>query len=158
MSSRKYWLTLALVVLAGSVVSLVAAEIVMYSGDGDVPKAGRLSGAIAGKIAVDGIAVISLPGGGGGVPLSVRAEILDTRMTEVLCRPPAPVTIGEIRGKPTLYVGDLRLITVYPEDAAARGTRMQELAQQWAAQVRAAISRCHPQLGPSAEDEGRANP
>lgn len=130
-----------------------SAEIVIYAGDDDLPKAGALPLATAGEIKVNSAPVLELPGGGGGVPLAVRAEILDTRMTEVLSSGQVgPVIIGAIRGKPTIWVGEYRFVTVYPEDAAALGMSAAAVAAQWAAQLQAALVKTSPALGPSPEE------
>lgn len=130
-----------------------SAEIVIYAGDEDLPKAGALPLATAGEIKVNSAPVLELPGGGGGVPLAVRAEILDTRMTEILSSGRVgPIIIGTIRGKPTIWVGEYRFVTVYPEDAAALGLPAAAVAAQWAAQLRAALLKTSPALGPSPEE------
>jgi hypothetical protein len=96
---------------------------------------------------------LDLPGGGGGLPLEVRAEILDTRMTEILSAGIAgPIVIGDIRGKPTIWVGAYRFITVYPEDAAAKGTTMMCLAKMWAERVRQTLLKCSNPLGPGPDE------
>jgi hypothetical protein len=136
-----------------------SAEIVIYSGDEDVPQAGALPAATAGQIGVNASLALDIPGAGGGVPLNVRAEILDTRMTEILSAGIAgPITIGDIRGKPTIWVGEYRLVTVYPEDAAAKGMSMQDLAASWAETVRATILKCSNPLGPGADEVRGAVP
>ena len=150
-------LTLFAVLLLVSALAATA-EIVIYSGDEDVPKAGSLPLATAGLIKVNDSVVMDLPGGGGGVPLNVRAEIMDTRMTEIMSAGIAgPIIIGAIRGKPTIWVGDYRLVTVYPEDAAATGTTMLDLAQTWAEGVRRTLLKCSNRLGPG-PDEVTKNP
>ena len=131
-----------------------SADIVIYSGGTDLPKAGNLPAATAGQIKVNAYLIMDIPGGGGGVPLNVRAEILDTRMTEILSKPGLPViVIGDIHGKPTIWVDDYRLITVYPEDAAAKHTTMQDLAKTWAKRVHEVILKCSNPLGPSPDEE-----
>jgi hypothetical protein len=143
-------LTAALVL--GSALSALA-EIVIYGGDGDIPKAGNLPLATAGEIKVDAFEIFKVPGNGGGVPLAVRSEILDTRMTEILSSGRiSPIIIGEVRGKPTIWVDNYRLITVYPEDAAAEGTTMQDLARVWAERVHQVLLKTSPVLGPGADE------
>ncbi len=129
------------------------AEIVIYRGDDDLPKAGNLPPATAGQIKVNDCLVFDLPGGGGGVPLAVRAEILDTRITEILSSGHVgPIFVGDVRGKPTIWVDNWRLITVYPEDAAAKGMTMLDLAHAWAERVRVMLLKCSPAVGPSLEE------
>ena len=143
---------LLVLLLAGTWVA--QAEVVIYSGEGDMPQTGKLPAANAGEIKVNDAFVFKIPGAGGGVPLNVRAEIIDTRLTEILCSWTygTPVTVGEVRGKPTIWVGEYRLITVYPEDALAEGTDMLSLANSWAASVQAMLYKCSPAIGPSAAE------
>lgn len=148
---------LIVMLLAG--LSAASAEIVIYSGEEDVPLAGNLPPETAGEIKVDEFLVLTLPGGGGGVPLNVRAEIMDTRITEILsAHILGPVTVGQIRGKPTIWVGEYRLITVYPEDAQATGTTMEALAATWAENVREMLWKCSPAAGPSAAERAVNTP
>lgn len=144
-------LLLAAWLLGGALAA--SAEIVIYSGDDDLPQAGDLPLATAGQIKVNDHLALDVPGPGGGIPLNVRAEILDTRMTEILSAGIAgPIVIGAIRGKPTIWVGEYRLITVYPEDAAAKGMTMLELAQSWAESVRQTLLKCSNALGPGPDE------
>ena len=156
MHMPRYRIHLLLSLLAVlTLISALAAtpETVIYGGEGDLPKAGALPLATAGRIAVNGILALDIPGGGGGVPLNVRAEILDTRMTEILSAGIAgPITIGEIHGKPTIWVDSYRLVTVYPEDAAATGTTMMDLANTWAEGVRQTLLKCSNPLGPGSDE------
>ena len=154
MSHYRVPLLLSLLVALALLSALAAsAEIVIYSGDKDVPKAGALPQATAGQILVNGVLVLNLPGNGGGVPLAVRAEIMDTRLDEILSKGLlGPIVIGAINGKPTIWVGDYRLITVYPEDAAAEHTTMLDLATTWAGRVQEMLLRCSTRL-PARPDE-----
>ncbi|NLO72644.1 MAG: hypothetical protein GX100_00865 [candidate division WS1 bacterium] len=146
-------LVLALGLAAGTIAS---AEIVIYSGDEDLPLAERLPAETAGDIRVDDTLVMRIPGAGGGIPLAVRAAILDTRITEILSAGiVGPLVIGDIRGKPTIWVGPYRLVTVYPEDAAAMGTDMRTLAEQWAAGTQSMLYKCSPAVGPSTEETSK---
>jgi len=155
-------LMLSLLVMLGAATALVAyadasPEIVIYGGDGDVPVAGYLPPATAGNIMIGGTPVLEIPGNGGGVVLAVRAEIVDTRLVEILSSGiVGPVWVGAVRGKPTVYVGDFRLITAYPEDAAATDCTMRELASQWAEGVAWAVLRTSPAVGPTPEEAGTA--
>ena len=150
-------LFLVVFLLAG--LSVASAEIVIYSGDDDVPRAGNLPPETAGDIKINSFLIMKLPGGGGGIPLNVRAEIMDTRITEILSAwIVGPIKIGEIRGKPTIWVGEYRLITVYPEDAAATGTTMRGLAETWAKSVEDVLWKCSPAVGPSLEELAAQTP
>jgi|GEM_PF-2334169 len=82
-----------------------------------------------------------------GFKIEERRVLLDQRLVEILSyentRNPK-VWIGNIRGKPTIYVGETKLITVYPRDAKANNTTSSWLASHWAQRLRAGI----PQVAP----------
>jgi hypothetical protein len=151
-SHTRLILSLLVVLMLGALVA-AHADIVIYTGGTDLPEAAKLPDATAGDIRVNDTFVLKLPGGGGGVPLDVRAEIMDTRITEILSAGiVGPVVIGDVHGKPTIWVGPYRLITVYPEDATTEGTTMKSLADTWAMSVQAMLWKCSPAVGPSAEE------
>ena len=52
-----------------------------------------------------------------------------------------------MRGKPTIFVGDTKFVTVYPQDAAANKTTMEKLAAIWADRLRATILKVGPTHG-----------
>ncbi|MFQ6133003.1 MAG: hypothetical protein ACE5R4_13260 [Armatimonadota bacterium] len=67
-----------------------------------------------------------------------RRTLVDQRLVHVLSYENTiqpDVRIGDIRGKPTIYVGDTKLITVYPRDAEANAASMERLAEIWAGRV-----------------------
>ncbi len=122
-------------------------EYVLYGSYEDVPSVGWWPAGAGGMIAVGGVEFFEIPGNGGGLTLPVRAEILDARITEILSAGiSGPVRVGAVRGQPTIYVAEHRLITVYDEDAANAGAASaQVLAQKWAQSVTVGL----PQVIPS---------
>jgi len=121
-------------------------EFVLYGSYEDTPSVGWWPAGANGMIAIGGVELFEIPGNGGGVTLPVRAEIVDARITEILsdgiC---GPVRVGAVRGQPTIYVAEHRLITVYDEDAANAGARCAEtLAKKWARSTAAALLRVIP--------------
>lgn len=72
-----------------------------------------------------------------GFSAAERARIVNTRLVYIISYAPIDpesVHIEPVRGKPTIYVGNVRLITVYPSDVEATGARsMEHLANIWAA-------------------------
>ena len=81
-----------------------------------------------------------------GYTVAQRETLVLKRLTEVFsaCKL-GPVTVKHVRGKPTVYVSNVRLITVYPQDVAASGAPSAEaLAQSWAQSVRDAILKTAP--------------
>ncbi len=106
-------------------------EFVLYGSYEDVPSVGWWPAGASGMIAVGGVEFFEIPGNGGGVTLPVRAEIVDARITEILSGGiSGPVRVGDVRGQPTIYVAEHRLITV---------------AEKWAQSVAAGL----PQVLPS---------
>jgi hypothetical protein len=91
-----------------------------------------------------------------GYTVLEREKTIYQRLVVILsCHRPGPVTISPIRGKPTIYVDGLQLVTVYPQDAAANpGASMMQLAQIWAANLRTGL----PQVMPGALPTGPARP
>lgn len=89
------------------------------------------------EIGVGGTMFLRIRGGAAGFSAAERARIVNTRLTYILSYAdvdPDAVRIEPVRGKPTIYVGDVRLITVYPSDVEAAGaSSMGELANIWAA-------------------------
>ncbi len=79
-----------------------------------------------------------------------RRILLDQRMVHILSYEDTfnpDVRIGSVRGKPTIYVGDTKLVTIYPQDAAANNTTMEGLARVWADRAVATIRRTAPKHG-----------
>ncbi len=122
-------------------------EYVLYGSYEDVPSVGWWPADASGIVAVGGIEFFTIPGNGGGVTLPVRAEIVDARIAEILSDGIiGPVCVGDVRGQPTIYVAEYRLITVYDEDAVNAGAASaQALAEKWAQSVAEAL----PQVLPS---------
>ncbi|MFW5868686.1 MAG: hypothetical protein ACOCX2_12765 [Armatimonadota bacterium] len=77
-----------------------------------------------------------------------RARIVNTRIVHIISFAPLDpdsVHIKPVRGKPTIYVGDVRLITVYPGDVEATGaTSMEQLANLWAASTACCLGNVAP--------------
>ncbi len=122
-------------------------EYVLYGSYEDVPSVGWWPADASGMIGVGGVEFFVIPGNGGGVTLPVRAEIVDARITEILSAGiSGPVCVGDVRGQPTIYVAEHRLITIYDVDAANAGACCAHtLAEKWAQSVAAAL----PQVLPS---------
>jgi hypothetical protein len=75
-----------------------------------------------------------------------REKIINQRLVDILSyRAPGPVTISPIRGKPTIYVDGVKLVTVYPRDVAAnKAGCMQQLAGIWAQRLRDGLPKVMP--------------
>lgn len=83
-----------------------------------------------------------------GFTAAERARIVDARLVYAISHgslDPESVSIKPVRGKPTIYVDNIRLVTVYPSDVKAAGARsMQELARSWAASTACCLERVAP--------------
>ena len=131
-------------------------EIAIYGTYEEVPQVGMWPRGASGQIAVGGISFLVIPGNAGGLTVAERVAIVDTRITEILSHGVlGPVRVKAIRGKPTVYVGLYRLITVYPRDARAVGARCSKcLANKWAKSIAEALPKAMPRsfMGPSVEN------
>jgi len=117
-----------------------ADEVVIYGGEDEKPAVREpIIGPV--DVAVNGVVFFTIPGAAIGYSSVERREIVETRITEILSTCPlAPVTVRPVRGKPTVYVGNIRLITVYPADVRNTGAdSAKELAAKWAEGTAAAL-------------------
>jgi len=135
---------LALVFLAGAQAG--QEEVVIWPHAVDKPKAPETFSAQAYEVGVNGVTFFVLRASAAGYRLIERAYIADLRLTEVLSRRlTGPVVVKPIRGRPTVYVGPVRVITVYPSDVAAcRAKSADELASKWAEALREGLPRVVP--------------
>ncbi len=83
-----------------------------------------------------------------GFSAAERARIVDARIVYIISYEPTgpmSVRVEPVRGKPTIYVGDVRLITVYPSDVEATGAAsMEQVANLWAASTACCLERLTP--------------
>jgi hypothetical protein len=81
-----------------------------------------------------------------GYKVVEREKIINQRLVDILSyRAPGPVTISPIRGKPTIYVDGIKLVTVYPRDVEANNAgSMHRLAAIWAERVGKGIPKVMP--------------
>ena len=121
-------------------------EIAIYGTYEEVPSVGWWPPDASGTVAVGSIPFFVIPGNGGGLPLAIRSEIVDARITEIISDGIiGPVYVGDVRGQPTVYVGAYRLITAYDEDAVNAGVCCaRKLAEKWAAGTAAALVQVAP--------------
>jgi len=91
------------------------------------------------EIGVGGVLMLRIRASAVGYSPAERGRIVNARMVHVLSYgelDPEAVRVVMVRSVPTIYVGDVRLISVYPSDAAAAGAKSAEsLAQIWASSV-----------------------
>lgn len=139
--------------IAGGVAAVAASEeIAIYGTYEEIPSVGRWPSYARGQIAVGHVGFFVIPGNAGGLTLVERCTIVDTRITEILSHGVlGPVRVKAIRGKPTVYVGPYRLITVYPRDVRGADARCSwQLASKWAKSTAQALPKVMPSafMGP----------
>ena len=131
-------------------------EIVMYGGDTDTPKTNDTWTPEKSDIAVDNGYFFTILTPAIGYSIPQREAIVYQRITQILSTNPlAPVTVGKVRGRPTIWVGDMRLITIYPVDAQAAKVSEDELAEQMRASTAKALKKVAPThfaVGPNTYD------
>lgn len=127
--------------LAAMAITLAAAQAssIVVSGDLDNKPATRGPDLDKAEIAIGSQLLFTIRTPAAGFTVAERARILDIRLTEIISNvrmDPGNFRLDQVRGKPTLYVGDYRLVTVYPRDAEAADCTDQELAERWLAGLR----------------------
>jgi len=106
------------------------------------------------EVAVDNYLFLRIRTPAAGFTMDQRRILLDQRMVNILSYEDAGhpnVWVGNIRGKPTIYVGKTQLITVYPRDAGANKTTSEWLAAHWAERVRVGLKKVGPARSESPE-------
>ncbi len=100
------------------------------------------------EIGLDGELLFRIRSDAAGFSAAQRARIIDTRLVHAISYgnlDPDAVRIEPVRGKPTVYIGNLRLVTVYPGDVEAAGAdSMQHLATIWAASTACCLRELAP--------------
>lgn len=132
--AQRFLATAAVLVLLALGAGRATAEVVLWGDDTDKPKNPTNFTGTEFPILVDAAPFFVLRTGAAGYTLAQRGGIVDLRIDEALSRHlSGPVSVSPIRGKPTIYVGPVRIVTVYPEDAvAAKAKDANELAAAWA--------------------------
>jgi len=153
----KRLMTAALVALAMAVVCGALAqpamaqmenEVKIMAGEGEKPPEDAKFVPDVFDIGVDGELFFRIRANAAGFSAAQRAAIVNTRIVHIISY--APVTPGAVRveavrGKPTIYVGNVRLITVYPSDVEATGAgSMRQLANIWAASTACCLRNIAP--------------
>ena len=90
------------------------------------------------EIKIDAAVFFELRSPAVGYTVAEREVIILQRIIEIFGSGKiAPVYVAPVRGRPTIYVDKVRLVTVYPEDVVSYGARSAwTLAEQWAEGVR----------------------
>jgi hypothetical protein len=141
-------LTLCLTLAASAVGwCIVPDEIVLYGDDTDKPPTNAAAyHPTSANIEINGVIYFTIRSPAVGYTVAERETIVLKRLVEAMsCSSLPPVYVDAVRGRPTVYIGKIRLITVYPQDVAAAGAASDwDLANQWAAGVRAGLLRTAP--------------
>ncbi len=142
-------LTVIVALLVASAAMASSDDIVLF-GDVNAKPATRGPEMDKADIAIDNHTFFTLHTNAAGYTIAERQRILNIRLTEIISKvrmTDDAFALSSVRGKPTIYVGPYRLITVYPNDAEAAGMSMDELAQQWFESVCTQL----PQVAPYAQ-------
>ena len=134
---------LILVVCVGLSVAIasaqVANEVVILGGSDEKPMVNARMVEDEVEIGVGGVMMFRIRASAVGYTPAERGRIVDARLVYALSYAdidPDSVMVYPVRGLPTIYIGNVRLITVYPSDAEAAGANTpEELANFWAASV-----------------------
>jgi hypothetical protein len=125
-----------------------ANEVKIYAGEDEKPASEARIMPDDYEVGVNGLTFLRIRSGAAGFTVAERGRTVDTRLTYIISYEdysPDAVRIVPVRGKPTIYVGKVRLITVYPSDAAVAGAAsMQELAETWAAAIAGSLREVVP--------------
>lgn len=122
-------------------------EIVLFGDDTDKPPTNAANyHPTSAPIEINGAVYFTILTPAAGYTVAERETIVLKRLVEAMSADTLPpVYVDTVRGRPTLYVGKIRLITVYPQDVAAAGAVSDwALANEWAAGVRAGLLRTAP--------------
>jgi len=102
------------------------------------------------EIGLGSYKLLELRGSAAGYGLAEREVAVYNRLVEALSRGPLTpemICVGRVRSAPTVYVGPVRLVSVYASDAAAANTTQQALAQAWRDNLAAILPRLTASTG-----------
>jgi len=137
MNSRSLAVAIAMLVIAVGVCSAQSPqdkEIKLWGGLDSKPKIADGYAPEKVEIGLGQYKFMELRGPAAGYTLAEREVAVYNRLTEALSigpLKPEMIRVGRVRSAPTIYVDHVRLISVYPRDAAAVGTTQEALAQSW---------------------------
>jgi len=141
-------LTLSLMLAASAMGwCVVPDEIVLFGDDTCKPPTNSANyRPTSADIQINGAIYFTILTPAAGYSVAERETIVLQRIVEAMSgNGMPPVYVDTVRGRPTVYVGKIRLITVYPQDVAAAGAASDwSLAGEWAAGVRAGLLRTAP--------------
>ncbi len=123
-------------------------EVKIYGGEDEKPVTNAQVVPDEFDVGVGGLVMFRIRADAAGFTAAERARIVDARMVHILSYgdlDAEAVQVVPVRGKPTVYVGDVRLVTIYPSDVEAVGAAsMQQLASWWAASVACCLKSVAP--------------
>lgn len=108
-----------------------------------------------GDVIVGGVLILRIRAEAGGMSIEQRVVVVHQRIVEALSRVrpfrPEAVAIRMVGGQPTLFVGDIMIITVDANHARLNGSTQQALAEIWARNLREGLPKAVPQpvVGPA---------
>ncbi|NPV46925.1 MAG: hypothetical protein HPY69_08195 [Armatimonadetes bacterium] len=144
------------ILLLGVVIPYAAAaecnpvrEVKIWGGLSSKPKTADSYRPAEARIGIGAFDMLDIKCPAAGYSIAEREVAIYNRLVEIISNGPVQpeaVCVGKVRSAPTVFVGSYRLVSVYPQDARAAGKSQQQLAQEWARRVAAAL----PQVAPTA--------
>ncbi len=137
----------AIVAIALTGVAVGSTDEIVISGDLNDKPPTRGPDMARADIAIGDYLLLTIRTPAAGFTVAERESIVYMRLTEILSNErmdPGDFVLSEVRGKPTLWVGNYRLITVYPRDAEAAGTTSRQLAVTWLESLRTKLPEVAP--------------
>ncbi|MGI5818208.1 MAG: hypothetical protein ACOX9R_08930 [Armatimonadota bacterium] len=143
---------LAMIVVFGMMVvpamAQVEGEVKILAGEDEKPVTDAAYVPDVFDIGVNGELFFRIRADAAGFSAAERARIINARIVHIISFAPVnpeAVRVVPVRGKPTIYVGNVRLVTVYPSDVEATGAEsMQRLANIWAASTACCLRNIAP--------------
>lgn len=141
-------LVLAGLVLAQPAAAQVENEVKILAGEDEKPVTNARHVPDVFEIGINGEMFFRIRAEAAGFSAFERARVVNARIVHIISYAPVDpdsVHIRSVRGKPTIYVGNVRLITVYPGDVEAVGAEsMQQLANLWGASTACCLRNIAP--------------
>lgn len=123
-------------------------EVKILAGEDEKPTTSAREAPEVFDIGINGETFFRIRASAAGFTAAERARIIYARLIHIISYgeiDPAAVRVIRVRGKPTIYAGNVRLVTVYPSDVKATNAKsMGQLARIWAASTACCLEQFAP--------------
>ncbi|MGC9318916.1 MAG: hypothetical protein ACP5KN_12865 [Armatimonadota bacterium] len=123
-------------------------EVKILAGEDEKPTTSARETPEVFDIGIDGETFFRIRASAAGFTAAERTRIVYARLIHIISYgeiDPGAVRITRVRGKPTIYAGNVRLVTVYPSDVEATNAEsMVQLAKIWAASTACCLEQFAP--------------